>query len=249
MQWQPTNTVLVDIGYVRQPRTSPASADTLQSTRDSHSAKPINGQIHCDGYQATDADGGQGILQTEQVATTIGEFTGADGNTALRVPFIGYNPNSDFWQAEGISTNHALQISVKKRLSHGLTVNASYTWSHTLDEGSGLSEGLFFNGNDPLNPRSAYGNASFDRTHVFTINYVNQIPNPTNSEKFIKHIVNGWGVNGITTVVSALPYSGYDFSGNIASRFTARATTSSPTRCSPYPAAPPRACSCREPPA
>jgi hypothetical protein len=66
---------------------------------------------------------------------------------------------------------HALQFSVKKLFSHGLTINASYTWSHVLDEGSGISEGLFFNGNDPLRPRSAYGSSGFDRTHVFIINY------------------------------------------------------------------------------
>jgi len=219
VQWQPTDTVLVDVGYVGNRGLHQLLPIPFNQPGIATPTNPINGQIYSYGYQATDANGGQGILQTEQVATTIGDFTGADGNTALRVPFIGYNPNSDFWQAEGISTYHALQLSVKKRLSHGLTVNASYTWSHTLDEGSGLSEGLFFNGNDPLNPRSAYGNASFDRTHVFTINYVYQIPNLTNSEKFIKHIVNGWGVNGITTVQSGLPYSVYDFSGSVASQF------------------------------
>ena len=184
---------------------------------------PINGQIYSYGYQATDAildaNKNPGILQTEQVATTIGEFTGADGNTALRVPFIGYNPNSDFWEAEGISNYNALQISVKKRLSHGLTVNASYTWSHTLDEGSGLSEGLFFNGNNPLNPRSAYGSAGFDRTHVFTINYTYQIPDLTKSQGFLKHVVNGWGVTGVTIAESGLPYSVYDFSGTVASQY------------------------------
>src|SRR6202040_785885 len=222
VQWQPYNTLLIDVGYVGNHGQHELLPIPFNQPGIATPAKPINGQIYSYGYQATDAildaNMNPGILQTEQVATTIGEFTGADGNTALRVPFIGYNPNSDFWEAEGISNYNALQISVKKRLSHGLTVNASYTWSHTLDEGSGLSEGLFFNGNNPLNPRSAYGSAGLDRTHVFTINYVYQIPNLTHSEKFIKHIVNGWGVNGITTVQSGLPYSVYDFSGTVANQ-------------------------------
>lgn len=219
VQWQPYNTLLVDVGYVGNhgqhlllpiPFNQPGIATT---------AHPINGQIYSYGYQATDADGNFGTLLTEQVATTIGEFTGADGNTALRVPFIGYNPNSDFWEAEGISNYHALQFSVKKRLSHGLTVNASYTWSHVLDEGSGLSEGLFFNGNNPLVPRSAYGSAAFDRTHVFTIHYTYQFPDATKSQGFLKHVVNGWGVTGVTIAESGLPYSVYDFSGTVASQF------------------------------
>ena len=91
-------------------------------------------------------------LLTEQVQTTIGEFSFSDGNTALRTPYTGFNPNADFWKAEGISTYNALQFQATKRMSHGLMVNASYTCSHSLDEGSGLGAGLFFNGNDPLSP-------------------------------------------------------------------------------------------------
>jgi hypothetical protein len=219
VQWQPYNTLLIDVGYVGNHGQHELLPIPFNQPGIATPTNPINGQIYSYGYQATDADGGFGTLLTEQVATTIGEFTGADGNTALRVPFIGYNPNSDFWEAEGISNYNALQVSVKKRMSHGLTVNASYTWSHVLDEGSGLSEGLFFNGNNPLNPRSAYGSAGFDRTHVFTISYTYQIPNLTKSQGFLKHIVNGWGVTGVTIAESGLPYSVYDFSGTVASQY------------------------------
>jgi hypothetical protein len=223
VQWQPYNTLLIDVGYVGNHGQHELLPIPFNQPGIATPTNPINGQIFSYGYQATDAildaNGNPGILQTEQVATTIGEFTGADGNTALRVPFIGYNPNSDFWEAEGISNYNALQVSVKKRLSRGLTVNASYTWSHTLDEGSGLSEGLFFNGNNPLNPRSAYGSAGFDRTHVFTISYTFQIPDLTKSKGFLNHAVNGWGVTGVTIAESGLPYSVYDFSGTVASQY------------------------------
>ncbi len=219
VQWQPYNTLLFDVGYVGNHAQHLLLPIPFNQPGIATPTNPINGQIYSYGYQATDADGGFGTLLTEQVATTIAEFTGADGNTALRVPFIGYNPNSDFWKAEGISNYHALQFSVKKRMSHGLTINASYTWSHVLDEGSGISEGLFFNGNNPLNPRSAYGSAAFDRTHVFTVSYIYQIPDLTKSNGFAKHIVNGWGFTGITVLESGLPYSVYDFSGTVASQY------------------------------
>jgi hypothetical protein len=219
VQWQPINSMLIDVGYVGNHGQHQLLPIPFNQPGIATPTNPINGQIYSYGYQATDSNGGFGTLETEQVATTIGEFTGADGNTALRVPYIGYNPNSDFWEAEGVSNYNALQVSVKKRLSHGLTINASYTWSHTLDEGSGLSEGLFFNGNNPLNPNSAYGDAGFDRTHVFTINYTYQIPNLTKSNGFLKHVVNGWGVTGVTIAESGLPYSVYDFSGTVASQY------------------------------
>jgi hypothetical protein len=176
-------------------------------------ANPINNQIYSYGFQATDANGGSGTLLTEQVNTFDG------GNTDLRTRFVGYNPNSNFWEAEGISNYNALQFSVKKLLSHGLMINASYTFSHTLDEGSGLSEGLFFNGNNPLATRTAYGSSAFDRTHVFTISYLYQVPNLVKSHTWLRHAANGWGISGITTAESGLPYSVYDFSGTVASQF------------------------------
>jgi Carboxypeptidase regulatory-like domain len=218
VQWQPYSSVLLDVGYVGNhaqhlPLPIPFNQPGIATPQN-----PINGQTFSYGFQATDANGGNGTLLTEQVGTTIGEFTGADGNTALRVPFVGYNPNSNFWETEGVSNYNALQVSVKKLLSHGLMINASYTWSHTLDEGSGLSEGLFFNGNDPRTPSTAYGNSAFDRTHVFTVSYLYNIPNLTKSAGFLKYVVNGWGISGITTAESGLPYSVIDFSGTVASQ-------------------------------
>jgi Carboxypeptidase regulatory-like domain/TonB dependent receptor len=219
VQWQPITTMVFDVGYVGnhgQHLLLPIPFNQPGIATPSH---PINGQIYSYGYQATDANGGSGTLLTEQVGTTIASFTGADGNTALRVPFVGYNPNSDFWEAEGISNYHALQVSVKKLLSHGFLINTSYTWSHVLDEGSGISEGLFFNGNNPLQPRTAYASSGFDRTHVLTISYSYVVPNLTKSTGFLKQVVNGWGINGITTAESGLPYSVYDFSGSVGSQY------------------------------
>jgi hypothetical protein len=219
VQWQPFNTLFFDVGYVGNHGQHLLLPIPFNQPGIATPTNPINGQIYSYGYQAQDADGGSGILLTEQVGTTIASFTGADGNTALRVPFVGYNPNSDFWSAEGISNYHALQVSVKKLFSHGLTINASYTWSHVLDEGSGISEGLFFNGNDPLKPRTAYGSSGFDRTHVFSIHYVYQFPALTKSHGFLKHVVNDWGISGVTIAESGLPYSVYDFSGSVASQY------------------------------
>ena len=122
-------------------------------------------------YDAESAGRATGAGGREHKRLVVGAGT---GNAALRAPYLGYDPNSDFNRAVGISNYNALQASVNKRLSHGLQVTASYTFSHTLDEQSGL--GLFYNGNDPNNPRSSYGNSDFDRTHVFTFSYHYDLP-------------------------------------------------------------------------
>jgi hypothetical protein len=212
LQWQPYNTLMLSLAYlgnhgVHQLIPIPFNQPAIATT-----AKPVNGQIYSYGYQATDA--AFNPLLTEQVQTTIGEFTASDGNTALRVPYIGYNPNSNFWEAEGISNYNALQFQATKRLSHGLQFSFSYTWSHALDEQSGL--GLFFNGNNPLDPRSSYASSDFDRTHVFAIQYLYQFPHAHWATGWKNHVVNDWSISGVTTLESGQPFTVYDFSGSVA---------------------------------
>lgn len=155
-------------------------------------------------------------LAAEGTINTLVEGFGT-GNASLRAPFIGYDPNSLFYRAVGMSNYAALQFNVTKRLKHGLQVSGSYTYSHTLDEQSAL--GLFFNGNDPNNPRSAYGDSDFDRTHVWTIVYHYELPSFPGVAGWKKHLVNGWAFNGVTTLQSGQPYSVIDFTGGAASLY------------------------------
>jgi len=226
LQWQPKNNLVLTLGYignhgVHQPLPIPFNQPGVATP--SH---PVNGQIYSYGFQAADfsspACSGNNSpcpLLTEQVQTTIGAFSFSDGNTALRTPYIGFNPNADYWRAEGVSTYNALQLQASKKMSHGLLVNASYTYSHSLDEGSGLGAGLFFNGNNPLIPRTAYASSDFDRTHVFSVSYVYLLPTSKSSSGLIKELVNGWGLQGVTVAQSGQPFSIIDFSGTAASIF------------------------------
>ena len=138
------------------------------------------------------------------------------GNAPARVPYIGYDMNSVLYEAEGISNYNALQLQARKRLSNGLQFTASYTYSHALDEQSGL--GLFFTGNNPLNPKSNYASADFDQTHVFLINFSYTFPALTQN-KSLGNFINGWTVGGQTVAQSGQPYSIYDFSGSVASLY------------------------------
>jgi len=233
LQWQPKNDVVLTMAYlgnhgVHQPIPIPFNQPGIATP-----TNPINGQIYSYGFQAADTTStalGCGFfnppaflppcpLLTEQVQTTIGAFSGSDGNTALRTPFTGFNPNADFWRAEGVSTYNALQFQAQKKMSHGLMVNVSYTWSHSLDEGSGLGAGLFFNGNDPLKPRTAYGSSDFDRTHVLLVSYVYELPTIKNASPFVNTVANGWGIEGVTVAQSGQPFPVIDFSGTAASLF------------------------------
>lgn len=204
LQWQPVNTIAITVGYVGNHGVHLVLPIAFNQPGIATSTNPINGETSSYGYQIPSLSG-----TTEPYNTATG------GNTDLRSPYIGYSPNSVFYKAEGISNYNALQLSVQKKLSHGLIVTGSYTWSHTLDEQSGL--GLFFTGNDPLHPHSAYASSDFDRTHVLTIAYQYEFPKLAHVEGFKEKIANGWGIGGLVIAQSGQPYSIYDFTGGVGS--------------------------------
>jgi hypothetical protein len=103
------------------------------------------------------------------------------------------------------SRYHALQLTAEQRLAHGLTFNASYTWSHALDYAStGVTPTVpgFMN---TYNRRLDYGNADFDVRHrlVASATYVL----PFKSSGYRRHVVSGWQLNGILSLYTGLPFS------------------------------------------
>ncbi len=168
---------------------------------------PVNGQIYSYGYNAADAAGN--TLLSEPVQTATG------GNTDLRTPYIGYDPNSVLWSTFGWSHYDSLLASIHQTAWHGLEYQVSYTYSHSLDTSSGF--GLFYNGNDPRNLESGYASSDFDRTHVTSISFNYAVPAFANH--LARRLGSGWGLSGITTFESGQPYNVYDYSGTVGSIF------------------------------
>ncbi|MGB9203316.1 MAG: TonB-dependent receptor [Terriglobales bacterium] len=213
LQWQPRNDLVFTLGYVGNHgvhETIPLPFNQAQI------ATPQNPVLAGGPYQQNYSYGYSvpGVTAENNQSLTDGYPT---GNASLRAPYIGYDPNSTFYRAVGVSNYAALQFNVTKRLSHGLQISGSYTYSHTLDEQSAL--GLFFNGNDPNSTRSAYGNSDFDRTHVWTVVYHYELPSRAAAHGWEKQLVNGWAFNGVTVLQSGQPYSVIDFTGGAASLY------------------------------
>jgi hypothetical protein len=150
---------------------------------------------------------------TPSNACFLSTFEG--GNVDLRVPYIGYSAESETYKAAGVSEYNALQTHVEKRLSHGLQFGFSYTYSHALDEQSGM--GLFFNGSNPLDLRSAYGSSDFDRTHVFNLSFRYETPKVARESSLLGKIANGWVLQGLGVFQSGQPYSIIDYTGAVGS--------------------------------
>jgi hypothetical protein len=200
VQWQPRNDLAIEIGYtgnlgrhqvIPVPFNQPGIASPAHHIHTESSSYGYN----YDGAQYNDYEG---------------------GNVDHRVPYIGYAAESIDYKAAGIDAYHALTAHVDKRLSHGVQVGASYTYSHALDEQSGL--GLFYNGNNPLNLRDGYASADFDRTHVINFSYVFRAPDLVSNKHSLEgYAVDGWSLVGLTVLQSGQPYSVIDYSGAIGS--------------------------------
>ena len=208
LQWQPRNDLVLALAFVGNHGVHEVIPVPFNQPNIATPSSPINGQIYSYGYTVPG-------VAAENVSTLVEGF--GSGNTALRVPFIGFDPNSQYAKAAGQSNYDALQFNVTKRYSHGLTLSGSYTWSHSMDEESG--EQLFYNGDNPENLRTGYGNSDFDRRHVFMIQYTYEFPKLAMFHGWADKIVNGWGTSGLISAESGQPYSVIDFSGGVASQF------------------------------
>jgi hypothetical protein len=220
IQWQPRSDLAIEIGYVGNlgrhevipiPFNQPGIATP---THPIHPNSPHYSQQYTYGYTVTDSSGNPIPLPNNQ-GSFLNNFEG--GNVDLRVPYIGYSAESESYTAAGVSAYNALQTHIEKRMSHGLQFGFSYTYSHATDEQSGM--GLFFNGNNPLNLRSAYGSSDFDRTHVFNFSYFYELPKFFRASTLEGKLANGWAIQGITVLQSGQPYSIIDYTGAVGSIF------------------------------
>jgi len=212
LQYQLSNSWLLSAGYVGNHGVHEILPIPFNQPGIATPQNPINSQMYSYGGLDPGSGCNDGTLDLEPICPGP-EYA---GNAPARVRYIGYDMNSVLYTADGISNYNALQLQARKRLSNGLQFTASYTWSHALDEQSGL--GLFFTGNNPLDPKSNYASADFDQTHVFLINYSYTLPKVTSNQS-LGYLVNGWTIGGQTVAQSGQPYSVYDFSGSVAGQF------------------------------
>jgi hypothetical protein len=216
VQYQPRNDLAIDIGYVGTVSRHQVIPVPLNQP---NIASPTNG-VNCPGpacqnytYGYTPVDNNFNFQSLPNGQSYLSNYEG--GNVDLRVPYIGYAAESIDYKAAGIAAYNALQAHVEKRMSKGLQVGFSYTYSHATDEQSAM--GLFYNGNNPLNLQSGYGSSDFDRTHVINFNYVYQIPDFFAKSSWEGKVANGWALEGITVIQSGQPFSMIDYSGAVAS--------------------------------
>jgi hypothetical protein len=175
------------------------------------------------GYVGTRGTGlvRQRSLNQALAASPSDPIRGANSNTVLniseRVPIPGVAPDSLLiMESEGNSWYNALEVSLTKRLSHGLEFLASYTFSKTLDtDGSDInstSTGNALTLGDQNAPSRRRGRASFDRTHRFVLSETWTLPSP--SIGIGRAVLGGWYLATVITIQSGTALTIADTNAN-----------------------------------
>lgn len=109
----------------------------------------------------------------------------------------------------GQSNYNGLIATLRKRTSHGLTAQVSYTFSRTLDQNisnqnqAGIYSNSYF-------PNVDYGPSLFDRTHIFNAFSLYELPMGTGHRfgggSLANRFLGGWFTSGIFSAFSGLPY-------------------------------------------
>ncbi len=104
----------------------------------------------------------------------------------------------------GRSWYNGLTLGAKRRMSHGLQFEGSYTWSKTLDFGEDTVQNEY----DKMASRAI---AQTDIAHRFVISYIYELPFGrgrhwgNNVSGLLNGMIGGWQINGITSYQSGLP--------------------------------------------
>jgi len=118
---------------------------------------------------------------------------------------------------QGTSSYHALNVSLTKRVSHGLSFKSNYTWGKVLDLNSAILAPSA--GNEPPDIFSPYnrrlnrGIASYSLSHQFNTNFNYVLPFG-NGQRFgsgasgvVDKLIGGWQWNGIVNWQGGFPFT------------------------------------------
>ncbi|MGH9854573.1 MAG: hypothetical protein ACREBD_32480, partial [Blastocatellia bacterium] len=123
-------------------------------------------------------------------------------------PFLG---NANVLSDNSFSNYNALQIEFRQRLSHGLTMNVNYSWSHAMNDRYNKNVDNSGNFATLRNRRLDYGPSTFDIRHVLQAFGTYDLPVGQGRRFSIDNpvldgVIGGWTVGAIFRMQSGLPF-------------------------------------------
>jgi hypothetical protein len=152
----------------------------------------------------------------------------------LCVPGCGGTPNRFWprqyasmyaWSSIGNSSYNAGQVTLRRKMSSGVQMELSYTFSKSLDMGSDAERTMFSSSTgtsagssfgailNAWNPRLNYAASDFDVRHLITGNWVAELPVGRGktllggTSRYFDSVIGGWQLSGVARWTSGLPFS------------------------------------------
>src|SRR5713226_3939921 len=125
--------------------------------------------------------------------------------------------NTWTWFSRGDSSYHALQLDLRRRFSHGLSLRGVYTYSKILDDGDSVNQTTAGNApglvSNPFNLRADKGLATFDVKSAAVINALYALPFGQGQplakalQGWRGKLISGWSLASILTIQSGFPFT------------------------------------------
>jgi hypothetical protein len=110
------------------------------------------------------------------------------------------------------SNYNSLQATLTQRPTHGLSLLAGYTYSHSFDTGSNNFNDIQLPPDSSHPTMGVYGQSLFDIRHRFTLSTTYAIP----GIKRLGQLLQGWEINSVVTLQSASPWGVQDFTNDFS---------------------------------
>jgi Carboxypeptidase regulatory-like domain len=162
-------------------------------------------------------------------------------NLPARVSYLGYTSAAlSTTNNLGDALYNSLQAQIRHNFSHGMLLQASYTWSKNLTNVNAAESGELDTGqtdygttgsNNPLDLAQQFGPYSGQRSQRLIVSYSYSIPWKS-TEGISGHVLSGWAISGITTIQNGQPLTVTDTGGgSIYGGSTSRALLANPVNC------------------
>ncbi len=126
------------------------------------------------------------------------------------------------WESsQGVSIMHAGSISLRKRMSSGLSVGGTYTFSKSIDNASSIGGGTTVVAQNDQDLAAERGLSSFDQRHRLSVDYVFELPFGQNKRWLasdngaLARVFGDWQWSGNVAIASGLPFTARVL-GNVA---------------------------------
>lgn len=121
-------------------------------------------------------------------------------------------PSFNYETSIGFSNYNALVLRAYKRLQHGISMGATYTYSHAIDDASSIGQSTTVVAQNQQDILAEEGNSSFDIRHQVTGQWLYELPFGPNTHFFTQdswlgHTLSNFSLSGTFDFATGVPLS------------------------------------------